>query len=525
MQATLQPLLRKCVVVFFDHILVYSTSLPEHLEHLRQVLHLLRKDKWQVKQSKCSFGQQRIAYLGHVIDSRGVSSDPDKISKVETWPTPANCKEVRSFLGLAGYYRKIVKHFGIIARPLFDLLKKNSTFFWTKDTDKAFQLLKKGLTEAPVLSLPDFNKTFVIDTDACDSGVGAVLQQDGHPTAYMSKPLCNKNKGMSTYEKECLAILMAVEQWRPYLQHHEFVIRTDQKSLVHLEEQRLTTVWQHKAFTKLLGLRYRICYRKGPENRAADTLSRRHHNDTVTLHTITECKPAWLDVVRVSYNDNPHAMKWIQKLQLAPDPKGCLSLQDGLLYFHKQVWLVGSPALQHQLLQAFHTSVIGGHSGFPATYARLRKFVAWPKMKKQTRDFVQACTICQQAKPERVRYPGLLEPLPIPSAAWQTVTMDFLEGLPPLGSANCVMVVVDMFTRFAHFIPLSHPFTAAKVAAAYLNNVFKLHSMPQVMISDRDPIFASRFWKEFFSLMGNNLRNVLLAAMFISNVLQVGIFC
>jgi hypothetical protein len=210
---------------------------------------------------------------------------------------------------------------------------------------------------------------------------------------------------------------------------------------------------------------------------------------------------------------------------LAPDPKGCLSLQDGLLYFHKRVWLVGSPALQHQLLQDFHTSVIGGHSGFPATYARLRKFVAWPKMKKQTRDFVQACTICQQAKPERVRYPGLLEPLPIPSAAWQTVTMDFLEGLPPSGSANCVMVVVDMFTRFAHFIPLSHPFTAAKVAAAYLNNVFKLHSMPQVMISDRDPIFASRFWKEFFSLMGNNLRNVLLAAMFISNVLQVGIFC
>jgi hypothetical protein len=105
----------------------------------------------------------------------------------------------------------------------------------------------------------------VIDTDACDTGVGAVLQQDGHPIAYMSKPLSNRNKGLSTYEKECLAILMAVEQWRPYLQHQEFVIRTDQKSLVHLEEQRLTTVWQQKAFTKLLGLQYKICYRKGLE--------------------------------------------------------------------------------------------------------------------------------------------------------------------------------------------------------------------------------------------------------------------
>jgi hypothetical protein len=177
-----------------------------------------------------------------VIDNRGVSSDPAKIHKVATWLTPINYKEVHSFLGLAGYYRKFVKHFGIIARPLFDLLKKNTIFLWTKETDKAFELLKQGLTESPILALPDFHKTFVIDIDVCDSGVGAVLQQEGHPMEYMSKPLCNKNKGLSTYEKECLAILMAVEQWHPYLQHQEFIIRIDQKSLVHLEEQRLTTV-------------------------------------------------------------------------------------------------------------------------------------------------------------------------------------------------------------------------------------------------------------------------------------------
>lgn len=229
--------MRKCVIVFFDDILVYSRSLPEHIVHLNQVLQLLRRDSWQVKKAKCSFGQQQIAYLGHVINSQGVSSDPDKIHKVANWPTPANCKDVHSFLGLAGYYRKFVKHFGIIARPLFNLIKKNMPFVWTSETDTAFKLLKQNLIEAPVLCLPDFTKTFVIDTDACDTGVGAVLQQDGHPIAYMSKPLSNKNRGLSTYEKECLAILMAVEQWRAYLQHQEFVIRTDQKSLVHLEEQ------------------------------------------------------------------------------------------------------------------------------------------------------------------------------------------------------------------------------------------------------------------------------------------------
>jgi hypothetical protein len=244
MNDTLQPLLRKCVVVFFDDILVYSRSLPEHILHLNQVLQLLKKDDWKVKKSKCAFGQQQIAYLGHTINSTGVSSDPDRIIKVAKWPTPTSSKDVRSFLGLAGYYRKFVKHFGIIARPLFNLLKKNTPFVWTGVTEEAFQLLKQSLVEAPVLKLPDFSRKFVIDTDACDTRVGAVLQQDGHPIAYMSKPLSPKNRGLSKYEKECIAILMVVEQWRAYLQHQEFLIRTDQKSLVHLEEQRLTTVWQ-----------------------------------------------------------------------------------------------------------------------------------------------------------------------------------------------------------------------------------------------------------------------------------------
>lgn len=346
MNSTLQPLLRKCVIVFFDDILVYSRSLPEHIEHLKQVLQLLRRDNWQVKKSKCSFGQQTIAYLGHVNDNQGVAPDPEKISKVANWPVPANCKDVRSFLGLTGYYRKFVKHFGIIARPLFNLLKKNTPFVWNSEADTAFHLLKQNLIEAPVLRLPDFTKPFVIDTDACDTGVGAVLQQEGHPIAYMSKPLSNKNKGLSTYEKECLAILMAVEQWRAYLQHKESIIRTDQKSLVHLEEQRLTTVWQQKAFTKLLGLQYRICYRKGQENRAADALSRRQHHETVSVNTITECQPVWLEEVRASYNNNTQATKLIQKSQKAPDAKGRFTCQDNLLYFRKRIWLGGSAELQ-----------------------------------------------------------------------------------------------------------------------------------------------------------------------------------
>jgi hypothetical protein len=146
------------------------------------------------------------------------------------------------------------------------------------------------------------------------------------------------------------------------------------------------------------------------------------------------------------------------------------------------------------------------HESFPVTYRKIRQCFSWPKMKVQIKDYVQTCMVCQQAKPERVKYPGLLEPLPTPDGAWKMVTMDFIEGLPSSGSANCIMVVVDKFTCYAHFVPLHHPFTAAKVAAAYMDNVFKLHSLPKVLVSDRDPIFTSQFWKELFSKMGTDLR-------------------
>ncbi|KAM3348690.1 hypothetical protein ACQJBY_022133 [Aegilops geniculata] len=504
MHTTLHPLLRICVLVFFDDILVFSKTLKEHIEHVRQVLQLLRADQWRVKQSKCAFGQQHIAYLGHVINAAGVSTDPSKIDTIKNWPKPMNVNEVRSFLGLAGYYHKFVKHFGIIARPMFNLLKKGHPFVWTDETQKAFELLKQGLISAPVLQLPDFSKTFVIDTDACDYGVGAVLQQGGHPIAYMSKPLGPKHRGLSTYEKECLAILMAVEQWHPYLHSDEFLIRTDQRSLVHLDDQRLSTVWQQKAFTKLLGLRYKICYRQRATNSAADALSRRVHL-TEQVSVISVCQPTWIEDIRASYDNNEQVWKIREQLRQRPDPKGRFTWSGDLLYFRNRLWLGGSSALQQRVLKAFHDSTVGGHSGFAVTYRRLRRLFAWPKMKECIKNYVQACAVCQQAKPERVKYPGLLEPIPLPEGAWQVVTMDFIDGLPQSSKAKCILVVVDKFTRYAHFLPLNHPFTAAKVARVYLDNVYKLHGLPKAIISDRDPVFTSKFWQELFRIIGSEL--------------------
>lgn len=250
MNTTLKPLLRKCVIVFFDDILIYSSSFEQHLQHLQQVFELLAWDRWLVKLSKCRFSQESIAYLGHIISAEGVGTNPTKVDAIQQWPKPVDIKELCSFLGLTGYYRKFVHNFTVIAQPFRDLLWKGTLFIWTESHQSAFDALKAALVFAPVLALPDFSKDFQIQIDASNRGMGAVLLQQGHPLAFVSKALGPRTGGLSTCEKEYLAILVAVEQWRPYLQHGEFTIFSDHRSLMHLIEQWPHTPWQLKMYTK-----------------------------------------------------------------------------------------------------------------------------------------------------------------------------------------------------------------------------------------------------------------------------------
>jgi hypothetical protein len=233
MNAVFQQLMRKCVLIFMDDILVYSPSLETHVVHLQQVFQVLETHQLYAKRSKCAFALTQIEYLGHIISDKGVSTDPSKTESMRRWPTPKSHTELRGFLGLTGYYRKFVKGYGILAKPLTVLLQQKQ-FGWPPSAQTAFEALKDAMITTPVLALPNFSETFVIETDACDTGIGAVLSQKGHPVAFYSKALGVKNSQLSTYEKEFLAILMAVEKWRCYLSRGPFVIRTDHRSLCHL---------------------------------------------------------------------------------------------------------------------------------------------------------------------------------------------------------------------------------------------------------------------------------------------------
>ena len=218
---------------------------------------------------------------------------------------PLSVKELRAFLGLAGYYRKFIALYGLISKPLTELLMKHVQFLWTSTIEQAFQALKKALMNAPVLALPNFQLPFDIYTDASGLGVGAVLSQGGHPVAYLSKALCPRNQALSTYEKECLVLIMAVEKWKQYLQHQKFTIYTDHKSLIHLEAQQLTNSMQHRAFFKLLGLQYEVKYHQGSANTVADALSRCPASQEI--NALSSGKPKWLESVTESYTADPQA--------------------------------------------------------------------------------------------------------------------------------------------------------------------------------------------------------------------------
>ncbi|XP_026459437.1 uncharacterized protein LOC113360105 [Papaver somniferum] len=476
MNDVFQPYLRKFILVFFDDILL----------------------------SKCTFGQPKIEYLGHIISGEGVIADPIKISCMLNWPVPTTLKELREFLGLTCYYRKFVKAYGIICKPLTELLKKES-FKWNDAAHNAFEDLKQVVTTTPVLVLPDFTLPFEIETDACDTGVGAVLMQNKRPIAYFNKGMGTRFLSMSTYEKELLAIVMAVTKWRPYLLENHFTIYTDYQSLKYFLEQRIHTMVQQKWLSKLLGYDYVVVYKKGIENKVVDALSRVPQASSPQCQLISQLQPAWFGEVQASYNSDTLAAEIIPKLTLSPSRKPPYTFLRGILRYNNRVYVGSKGTLRQQVLAAVHSSYVGGHSGTQASYQRAKEYFYWVGMKKELIQYIKECDICQQHKVSHTTPGGLLQPLPIPDQAWKHISMDFITGLPKYEGREVIMVVVDRFTKYIHFLPLIHPFTAASVAKVFLDNIFKLHGLPATIVSDRDNIFLSNFWQELFTKMGTAL--------------------
>ena len=514
MNEVFKPFLRKFVLVFFDDILVYSTSLEEHIGQLQVVLGLLEQHHFFIKLSKCEFVQRELEYLGHIISGEGVKVDPKKIEAMVDWPLPANITALRGFLGLTGYYRRFVKGYGLIAKPLTSMLGKKK-LEWNDGAKGAFEELKRAMTHTPVLALPNFEKPFEVYTDASGEGIGAVLVQEKRPLAFISKALGPMKRAWSTYGREMLAVIHAVKIWRPYLLGRKFTIVTDQQPLRHLLEQKIVTPEQQKFMVKLLGFEYDIVYQPGKENKVADALSRKEGSPMLwtvygeleaSLQALSGAEWEVWDKIRGAIQLDKRALEICAKLEKQEEGVEGYRMRGGLIYYKDGVYVPGVPMLREEILSHFHDSKEGGHSGWLRTYIKVKHFFHWEGLKNEVKEWVARCDICQKVKYDQRAPMGLLQPLPTPAKIWEDLSMDFVEGLPTSRGCDAILVVVDRLSKGAHFIPLRHPFTASSVAKIFVEHVVRLHGIPRSILTDRGALFMSSFWQELFSLQGSKLR-------------------
>ncbi|XP_073050542.1 transposon Ty3-G Gag-Pol polyprotein isoform X1 [Primulina eburnea] len=491
--------LRQFILVFFDDILIYSSTWDDHLCHIRTVFSILRQQQFVLKRSKCVFAKKEVSYLGHVVNQTGVKVDEDKIKAITQWPAPNTVKGLRGFLGLTGYYRKFVKDYGTIAAPLTQLLKKNS-FKWSDEASRAFALLKTVMTTTPVLALPDFSAHFVVECDASDTGIGAVLHQNGRPLAFFSQPLPQRHKKLPAYEKELIGLAKAVRHWRPYFWGNTFVVRTDHYSLKFLLEQRITTSPQQHWVSKLLGFDFHVEYKAGSTNVVADALSRRDDAEG-SLQVISLPQSAIFSTIREEHRDMAELQPLIQKIQQG-EAIGPWEFRDGLIWYRQRIYL---PKISPSIASIISGTHNANHEGFQKTVHRISRDFFWTGMKRQVQEYVATWLICQRNKVELLKPAGLLQPLPIPQHIWADISMDFVEGLPVSQGKSVLLVVVDRLSKYAHFLALSHPYTAVHVARIFFDHVFKLHGLAETIVTDRDVTFTSSFWKELFRLSGSQL--------------------
>ncbi|GJY85886.1 hypothetical protein Tco_0499912 [Tanacetum coccineum] len=505
MNRVCKPYLDKFVIVFIDDILIYSKNKEEHGEHLKTILNLLRSEKLYAKFSKCDFWLDSVQFLGHVIDSSGVHVDPAKIEAIKNWAAPTTPTEVRQFLGLAGYYRRFIKEFSLISKPLTKLTQKNKPYVWGDDEEEAFQTLKLKLCSAPILSLPEGSEDFVVYCDASLKGFGAVLMQREKVIAYASRQLRKNEENYMTHDLELGAVVFALRLWRHYLYGTKCTVYTDHKSLQYILDQKELNMRQRRWIELLSDYDCVIRYHPGKANVVADALSKKD-KEPIRVRAL---------VVTV-HNNLPEQIRNAQVEAFKEENIGAEGFRgegepfevrsDGTKCLKGRVWLPLFRGLRDLIMLESHKSKYSIHPGSDKMYHDLKKLYWWPNMKADIATYVSKCLTCAKVKVEHQKPSGLLQQPKIPVWKWERITMDFITKLPRTPSGyDSIWVIVDRLTKSAHFILMNEKYKMEKLTRLYLKEIVCRHGVPVSIISDRDPRFASRFWRSLQKSLGTNL--------------------
>ena len=522
------------VVVYLDDILVFSRNAEEHEQHLDEILGLLHENHLFAKLLKCEFNRPEVKYLGHIVNGAGIQPDRQKIAAVADWPVPKDVHELRCFLGLTNYFGKFVQGYAGRVSPLTKLPRKGVVFDWSAKCQGAVEDLKEDLTTAPVLQAPSSDVKFELVADACKTGIGAVLLQDGKPCAFESRGYCPAEANYTTTEQELLAIVHATKAWR-YLveglaiEHLSLV--TDHNPLVWLQSQPTLSRRQARWMEYLARFNYRWLYRPGRLN-VADPISRRPQDpDPVKyaaevaqiearINAVGICVP--LSAATQSQADSRTGEVKVTPASLSVFAEKIIEGYQHDAYFkdidekkfrgeHDVWWHEGAiivpefEDLRTQILQEFHMAPYSGHIGVNRMVQAPKNNYWWPYVRNDIVEFVTNCDSCQRNKSSIEKPQGELQPLAVPRTTWSSISMDLITQLPKTKSGNSTIIVfVDKLSKMVHFAPMSSDGTA-ECMKAFLTHVASKHGMPEEIISDRDARFTSAYWSEFTRMSGIKL--------------------
>ncbi|BHF62451.1 hypothetical protein SprV_0200543300 [Sparganum proliferum] len=526
MNQVLAQLIPTSCLVYMEDIIVLGKDFDSHLNNIRAVFSSLRQEGLTLKPSKCVFLKPRVKFLGHVVSAAGIETDDEKVTQIREWPTPADVTEVRSFLGLASYYRRFIKDYVQIAGPLHKLTQKDVKFKWTADCTNSFQTLKDKLCSTPILVFPDISNDagkFILDTDASDTAIGAVLSQqqpDGTERVIqcLSRSLTKAERRYCVTRKEMLALTHFVEECRPYLQYRPFVVRTDHSALTWLRNfknpEGQVARWQER----LAEYDFECVFRPGRQHGNADALSRKPHRPHGECPSCTDI--AILAIALQSdqcllwaaaQRDDPHICpiydrkvsnaRPLSKAELAGHSyeTRCLHslwdklfIENGVLFYRdneqypKRVVLPLS--MVDDVVERMHAEL--GHSGTHKTEWALRRRYYWPNQKTDIQNVVRSCGHCLGFKSPGHSYRAPLQPIKT-GYPNERVAVDLVGPIAPSARGNrFILVMVDCFTKMAEAVPLPDA-SAPTVARAIFNGWICRWGAPDQLHSDRGSSFES----------------------------------
>jgi len=549
MNHVLSDVLDVGVLAYMDDILIYAKTEEEHDRLVKEVLDRLQQNGLAVLPEKCVWKAEEVKFLGYVIGRDGIKMSTAKVEAILSWKAPTSVTEVQSFLGFANFCRRFIRDYSRIARPLTELTKKEAgkVWAWNQHAEEAFQELKKRFTSAPILAHFDPEKPLIIETDASDFAIGAVLSQRDeenrlHPVAFHSRKFQPAEINYEIHDKELLAIVDAFKHWRRYCEGatHQVQVFSDHQNLEYFTTTKVLNRRQARWAQELAGIDFKIYYRPGSQNGKPDALSRcseyrpekggiekqqitsvlrkNHFEERLTRSFIASSArlaslpgKRWTEEFLAKVREEgkkDEAYEQAKEREAATEealPKDRkvkeLSCEKGLLYRRNLLWV--PKGLVQQVIKSEHDTKVAGHMGQDKTIELIRRNFWWPKMNERIIDFVRSCAECQQNKAARHSPYGLSSPLELPYAPWQSIAMDFITELPISDECDQLWVVIDRFTKMAHFLALRREGkTAAGLAVIFAREVWKHHGLPTDIVSDRDSRFTSETWKEFLQLLG-----------------------